>query len=75
MRVQRKNDFIEKMKSYGITTSQVHNRNDLNTCVSDFVCDLPNISELEKELICIPVGWWLQQEDLEYMVQKIKDGW
>ena len=75
MRVNRKNDFIEKMKSCGITTSQVHNRNDLNSCVSNFVCDLVNITELEKELICIPVGWWLTQEDLEYIVNKIKEGW
>ncbi len=75
MRVKRKNDFIEKMKSYGITTSQVHNRNDLNTCVSDFYCELPNINELEKELICIPVGWWLEQIDLEYIVEKINAGW
>jgi len=75
MKVKRKNDFIEKMKSYGITTSQVHNRNDLNTCVSEYICELPNINELEKELICIPVGWWLTQSDLDYMIEKIKLGW
>ena len=75
MKVYKKNIFIEKMKEYGIATSQVHNRNDLNSCVSDFVCDLPNISELEKELICIPVGWWLEKSDLDYMIEKIKEGW
>jgi dTDP-4-amino-4,6-dideoxygalactose transaminase len=75
MRVNRKNEFIEKMKEYGIVTSQVHNRNDLNTCVIDYKCELPNISELEKELICIPVGWWLEKEDLEYMINKINCGW
>ena len=75
MKVKRKNDFIEKMKAAGITTSQVHNRNDLNTCVSDFAGDLPAISELEKELICIPVGWWLTSKDLEFIVEKIKEGW
>jgi dTDP-4-amino-4,6-dideoxygalactose transaminase len=75
MKVNRKNDFIEKMKPYGITTSQVHNRNDLNSCVSEFICELPNIIELEKELICIPVGWWLSEDDLNYMVEKIKEGW
>jgi dTDP-4-amino-4,6-dideoxygalactose transaminase len=72
MKVKRKNDFIEKMKSYGIATSQVHNRNDLNTCVSEYTCELPNVNELEKELICIPVGWWLTQSDLDYMIEKIK---
>jgi dTDP-4-amino-4,6-dideoxygalactose transaminase len=75
MKVKRKNNFIEKMKEYGITTSQVHNRNDLNTCVSEYTCELPNINELEKELICIPVGWWLTQSDLDYMIEKIKLGW
>ena len=75
MKVNRKNDFIEKMKESGIATSQVHNRNDLNTCVAEFRSDLPNISELEKELICIPVGWWLSEDDLKYMVDKIKSGW
>ena len=75
MRVLKKSLFIDKMKEYGIATSQVHNRNDLNTCVSDFKCELPNISELEKELICIPVGWWLEKDDLDYMIEKIKEGW
>jgi dTDP-4-amino-4,6-dideoxygalactose transaminase len=75
MRVLKKSLFIDKMKEYGIATSQVHNRNDLNTCVSDFKCELPNISELEKELICIPVGWWLEKDDLDYMIEKIKGGW
>ena len=46
-----------------------------NPTSSDFICDLPNITELEKSLICIPVGWWLNQHDLEYMVEKIKEGW
>jgi dTDP-4-amino-4,6-dideoxygalactose transaminase len=75
MKVNRKNDFVEKMKEYGISTSQVHNRNDLNTCVSEFICELPNISALEKELICIPVGWWLEKTDLDYIVNSIKEGW
>ena len=75
MKVNNKNIFIEKMKEYGIMTSQVHNRNDLNSCVEDFQCDLPNITELEKELICIPVGWWLEKSDLDYMINKINLGW
>jgi dTDP-4-amino-4,6-dideoxygalactose transaminase len=75
MKVNKKSEFIEKMKIYGIMTSQVHNRNDLNSCVEDFQCDLPNITELEKELICIPVGWWLEKDDLDYIIEKIKLGW
>ena len=75
MKVKRKDSFIEKMKEKGIMTSQVHNRNELNSCVSDFICDLPNITELEKSLICIPVGWWLEKKDLEHIVETINQGW
>jgi dTDP-4-amino-4,6-dideoxygalactose transaminase len=75
MNVNRKDSFIEKMKEKCIMTSQVHNRNDLNSCVSEFVCELPNITELEKKLICIPVGWWLEKSDLDYIINSIKEGW
>jgi dTDP-4-amino-4,6-dideoxygalactose transaminase len=75
MKVKRKTDFINMTKECGITTSQVHNRNDINTCVKDFKCELPNLDILETELICIPVGWWLTQENLDYMIEKIKNGW
>jgi len=75
LRVTRKADFIEKMKEAGIATSQVHNRNDINSCVSEFKCDLPNLDEFEKELICIPCGWWLSSEELQYIVDTIRQGW
>lgn len=71
MKVINKNEFIDFMKINGIMTSQVHNRNDINTCVSEFKCDLPNVTELENKLICIPVGWWLKKEDLDYILDKI----
>jgi dTDP-4-amino-4,6-dideoxygalactose transaminase len=75
MKVNRKTEFIEKMKEFGIATSQVHNRNDINSCVSEFKSSLPNLDILETELICIPVGWWLSKEDLDYIIEKIKMGW
>jgi dTDP-4-amino-4,6-dideoxygalactose transaminase len=65
----KKQEFMEKMKEADIMTSQVHNRNDINSCVKDFVETLPNIDILEKELVCIPVGWWLEMKDLEKIVQ------
>lgn len=69
----RKQQFIEYMKENGIIASQVHNRNDNHTCVSEFKSNLTELDKLEMELICIPVGWWLTKENLEYIVQKIKE--
>ena len=67
----KKFEFMEKMKEAGIMTSQVHNRNDINSCVKDFVEVLPNLDIMEKELVCIPVGWWLTEENLNYIVNTI----
>ena len=59
------------MKEAEIMTSQVHNRNDINSCVKEFKEKLPNLDILEKELVCIPVGWWLEQGELEKIVKTI----
>lgn len=67
----KKNEFMEKMKEAGIMTSQVHNRNDINSCVNDYLEVLPNLDIMEKELVCIPVGWWLTNENLEHIVNSI----
>lgn len=75
MKVKRKNEFIEKMKEYKIITSQVHNRNDIHSCVSEFKTNLSNLDEFEKEMICIPSGWWLTEKDLDFIIEKINLGW
>ena len=55
--------------------SRVHERNDIHSCMSEFGTDLPNLDKLVKEMICIPVGWWVTPEDRQYIVDCIKDGW
>jgi len=67
----KKQEFMDKMKEAGIMTSQVHNRNDINSCVKEFEEPLPNLDILEKELVCIPVGWWLEEKDINYIIKNI----
>ena len=74
-RVSKKHAFIEKMKEANIMVSQVHNRNDINSCVEDYKEVLPKLDILEKELVCIPVGWRLSENDCKYIVDCIKQGW
>ena len=69
----RKLEFMTKMKDKNIMTSQVHNRNDINSCVKKYCEKLPNLDILENELVCIPVGWWLSNNDLEHIVSTIKE--
>jgi dTDP-4-amino-4,6-dideoxygalactose transaminase len=66
--VENKMAFIDYMKERGIFVSQVHQRNDIHTCFKDFRVELPNLNEVEKQIVCIPVGWWLTSEHLEQIV-------
>lgn len=75
IRVPNKEGFIKYMKKHNIMVSQVHNRNDIHSCVSQFKkwnTILPQLDELEKDLICIPCGWWLTDEHYEYISDKIE---
>ena len=73
LKVQDKDSFMSFMNKKNITVSQVHNRNDIHSCVSEFSSHLPNMDSLEKELISIPVGWWITKENREYIVSCIKE--
>jgi len=75
IKVERQQEFMEKMKECNIMVSRVHERNDIHSCVSEFRSHLPNLDKLVKEMICIPVGWWVTPEDRQYIVDCIKDGW
>jgi len=73
MKVLNKMGFIGFMKQKHIMTSQVHKRNDLHSCVSQFVKHLPLLDELEKNLVSIPCGWWIDQKTREYIVECVKE--
>lgn len=73
--VEDRPSFYKAMESKGIVVSQVHERNDKHTCVSEFKVPLPNLEATIKNVVSIPVGWWVSEEDREYIVDSIKEGW
>ena len=73
--VENKSNFIKYMKECGIAVSQVHERNDIHTCVKEYRSMLPNLDKTIGNIISIPVGWWLTEEDRKYIVECIKSGW
>ncbi len=75
VKVKDRDNFVKKMTECGIATSQVHARNDGHDCVKEFKTDLPNLDVLSKEICCIPCGWWVDDEDREYIVDCVKKGW
>ena len=64
---------MEYMREAGITVSQVNARNDTHTAFKDFKVDLPGVDEFASEQVAIPVGWWLSEEQLDYIIHCITD--
>ena len=75
MLVDEKQKFMNWMQECNIMVSQVHERNDIHTCVSEYKLHLPSLGEIQKQLICIPNGWWVTNEQREYIVDCIQRGW
>lgn len=72
MLVDDRPSFYKYMENCGIMVSQVHERNDKHSCVSEFKTELPNLDKTIGNVVSIPVGWWVTPEDREYIVDAIK---
>lgn len=75
MLVEDRDGFYKWMKECKISVSQVHERNDKHTCVKDYVSNLPTLEKTIGKVVSIPVGWWVTDEEREYIVECIKKGW
>ncbi len=75
MLVENRDGFYKHMKECGIIVSQVHERNDKHTAVKEFRSPLPTLDRVLPKVVSIPVGWWVTNEEREYIVECIKKGW
>lgn len=75
MLVENRDGFYKHMKEHGVIVSQVHERNDKHTCVKEYRSALPTLDKTIPNLVSIPVGWWVSEEDRQYIVDCIKKGW
>lgn len=75
IKVENRDGFMQKMAENNITVSRVHERNDKHTAVREFLTQLPTLDTVSAQMICIPVGWWVTEEQREHIVKTIKSGW
>ena len=73
IKIVNKKGFIDFMTKKGIMVSQVHNRNDIHSCVIESRTPLPILDRLEKEIICIPAGWWLSRGERELILFSVEE--
>lgn len=76
MHVERRFDFVEKMKENGIECSIVHERNDLLPIFRKYKNgELKSLNKINEDRICIPLHHKLTDEDVGYVIDCIKKGW
>lgn len=69
-----RDDFEEYLKHNGIQAAQVHFRNDKYTITKQFdTRTLPGLDFFSSHQTNIPCGWWLNSDDVERIINVIKD--
>jgi len=56
--------FIQYMRYNEVECSRVHDRNDTKTVFKKSRTYLPGVDRFDKHHVCLPVGWWLSDEDV-----------
>jgi perosamine synthetase len=68
----RKKEFEAYLTENGITSSPVHFRNDLYDSTIQFrENDLPGVTSFDNTQVCIPNGWWLSDENIDYIIETV----
>jgi dTDP-4-amino-4,6-dideoxygalactose transaminase len=75
IKVKNRDRFMKHMADHNIIVSRVHERNDKHTATIKFQENLPQLESFIDEMVCIPCGWWIGEEERSYIVNVIKKGW
>lgn len=75
MHVERRDDFCRAMQGRGVEVSVCHIRNDVHTIFGPRRDDLPSLDRYEHTHISIPLHNQLTNEDVEYVIKSIEEGW
>ncbi len=75
MKVERRADFMRMMEENGIVASPLHLRNDRHSVFNAPSGSTPNLDQFYEDFVHIPCGWWLSNDDREFIAQTIKKGW
>lgn len=73
--VENRVEFMKKLRSYKIESSQVHYRNDRYTVFGGRRPDLPEMDKVEDKYLVLPLHTKMKLQDVEYIGNVVKSGW
>lgn len=66
-----RDEIIEKLNQEGINAGLVHIPNHNYTCFKESLVNLPETDYFNKHQISLPCGWWLNEEDIIFISNKL----
>jgi len=63
--LDNRDEVIKGLREHGIGASKVHGRNDTLSGFAAFRRSLPRCDAFDRTHLCIPVGWWVSEQDRE----------
>jgi len=68
-----RDEILKKLNAEGIAAGLVHVPNDAYTCFRDSASDLPGVREFSKRQFSLPCGWWLTDDDVLHIANRVKE--
>ena len=68
-----RDEIIEKLKEESIHAGVVHVPNHPYDCFTEEGEDLVNTNKFASCQICLPCGWWLSEEDISFIAEKLQE--
>jgi dTDP-4-amino-4,6-dideoxygalactose transaminase len=72
---ERRDDLMRYLAEHQIGSSQAHKRNDWHSIFASSRRDLPGLDSFYSRMLHIPCGWWVTEEDREFIADTLRKGW
>ncbi len=59
------------LKENNVASSKVHARNDTHSMFRAFNANLPCVNKFNGSHLCVPVGWWVTEEERQLIADLI----
>lgn len=69
---ERRDDLARRLSEHGIENSQAHKRNDLHSVFASARCELPGLDSFYSRMLHIPCGWWVTDEERDFIAETIR---
>jgi perosamine synthetase len=72
VRSAQRDRLMAALKAGGVQCSKLHQRNDGYSGFRAVARALPGTSALEQEMLALPSGWWLSQQDVDHIADVVR---